>query len=180
MFKRLSMIAALAAVTLTAGCVTIPPDAFRVTESTLQQRQVETRVFRDAKEEQLLAAASNVLQDMGYQLEDAEVELGVLTASKERSAVNAGQVVGMVLLAALGGGSTPIDKDQTIRVAVVSKPLYVDGVRSESDFAVRATFQRVVRRTDGQKRVETLGDEELYTGFFAQLSKSVFIEAQEI
>lgn len=177
---HINILAAFILIIALVGCETIPPDAFRVTETSLEQRQVQTRLFHGIEEPKLLAACSNVLQDMGYQLEDAEVELGVLTASKERSAVNAGQVVGMVLLAALGGGATPIDKDQTIRVAVVSKPLYTGGVRSQENFAVRATFQRVVRRSDGTQRVEPLGDQELYEGFFAQLSKSVFIEAQEI
>ena len=117
---------------------------------------------------------------MGFQLEDSEVELGVLTASKERDATNAGEVVLNIFVALLGGQPGAMDKDQKIRVSIVTKPLYSGSLKRPNSFGVRATFHRVVNRTDGTKRVETLSQEDLYEGFFAQLSKSVFIEGQKI
>lgn len=165
---------------LLAGCAQVPKDAFRLSETALEQRQIETRHFEDVEEESLLSASAGVIQDMGFQMEEAETELGVLIASKERDATSAGQVVANVLLALFAGTTQPMDKDQTIRVAIVSKSLYDGSKKVDDAFAVRATFQRVVRRTDGSKYVETLKDEELYQGFFSQLSKSVFIEGQKI
>lgn len=50
--------------------------------SALQERQVQSRTFSGLAEEQILSATVNVLQDMGYQIDDSESALGVITASK--------------------------------------------------------------------------------------------------
>ncbi len=163
-----------------SGCVGAPPEAFVIDDTQLQRRALESRLYRGIDEGSLLSACSHVLQDMGFQLEDSEVELGVLTASKDRSAVNAGEVVLNVFIALLGGQPGAMDKDQKIRVSVITKPVYGGKVKSDSAFTVRATFHRVVNRTDGTKRVETLDEKALYEGFFAQLSKSIFIEGLRI
>ncbi len=175
-----------------AGCVaTLSPAAFQVTQEQLGRRNIETRKYTGLKEEQILAASANVLQDLGYNLDNSETKLGLISASKERDATNAGQVVGAVLLALLGGGSTPIDRDQKIRVSLVVRPQLklpeksVDmgnnsNNQSVEGYLVRITFQRIVSRTDGSMYAETLSDPELYSGFFERLSKSVFIEGQKI
>src|ERR1019366_5463421 len=47
---------------LVAGCVQMPKDSFFVTPELLKQRQIETRRYDGIKEDDLLAACSNVLQ----------------------------------------------------------------------------------------------------------------------
>ncbi|HVK94587.1 MAG TPA: hypothetical protein VM571_07650, partial [Noviherbaspirillum sp.] len=86
---------------LMAGCVTIPPDVFVVTPELLKQRQLETRRYEGLKEPDLIAACANVLQDLGYNLDNSETKLGVLTASKQRDAVNGGEVAAAVVVALL-------------------------------------------------------------------------------
>lgn len=169
------------ATALLAGCVTLPPNAFVVTDEQLKRRQIETRRYEGIKEENLLVASSNVLQDMGFSLDNSETKLGLLSASKQRDATQAGEVVVAVLVALLGGGATPISKDQTIRVSLVVRPVQVttDNTPVDSHF-VRVTFQRIVRRTDNSVFAQTLDEKELYDGFFENLSKSVFLEAQKI
>ena len=74
------------------GCVaTIPPNAFIVTDELLGQRQLQSRRFDKVTEEFVVVSSSDVLQDMGFNLENSEVALGVLTASKDRDATNAGK-----------------------------------------------------------------------------------------
>ena len=176
---RKSIIVLLAG--LAAGCASIPPNSFVVTPQLLQQRQLETRRYDGVKEESLLAASANVLQDLGYNLENSETKLGVLTAAKQRDATNGGEVAAAIFVALLGGGAMPISKDQTIRVALVVRPMIdSDGKPMERNQYVRVTFQRVVRRTDNSVYAETLRDEQLYRDFYERLSKSVFIEAQKI
>ena len=85
------------------------------------------------------------------------------------------------MVALLGGGATATSKDQVIRVALAVRPMNDgSGRASEGSHLVRVTFQRIVRRTDGSTRAETLKGEELYRDFYERLSKSVFLEAHKI
>jgi hypothetical protein len=199
------------------GCVTtMPPEAFSVTPALLEQRQLQSRRFNGITEESALVSSSNVLQDMGYNLENSEVSLGVLTANKQRDASNAGEIVGAVLLALMFGVAAPVSKSQSIRVSLVIQPAgsestipefyagtagsspidaakkavkklpktdskaVVEAATKPGNYVVRVTFQRVVTRTDNSVYVETINDAEIYQEFFDKLSKSVFIEAQQV
>ncbi len=166
---------------LVIGCVSPPPHAFLVTPEMLAERQLETRRYDGIKEADLLSACANVLQDLGFQLENSEPRLGLLTVNKHRDATDAREVILSIIVAMFGGGSMPISKDQTIRVALVVRPVNdSNGNALPDNHYVRVTFQRLVRRTDNSIYVETLRDPELYEGFYEKLSKSVFIEAQNI
>lgn len=166
---------------LVAGCVQMPKDSFVVTPELLKQRQIETRRFDGIKEEDLLVACSNSLQDLGFNLDNSETKLGVLTASKQRDATNAGEIVASVLIAMFGGQPGAISKDQTIRVSLVVRPVNdSNGAAMTNSYFVRVTFQRVVRKTDNSTYAETLRDDTLFQGFYERVSKSVFLEAQKI
>jgi hypothetical protein len=118
-----------------------------------------------------------VLQDLGYALDISNADLGVLTASKQLDASNAGQMAAMILLAALGGGSTPIDDDQKVRVCIVVN----ESLENKGSSIVRITISRFIWNTHGQiTRAETLQEPELYQAFFEKLSKSTFLEAHNI
>lgn len=175
------LILGIAIASLLSACVQLPPNAFLVSPEQIARRQIETRRYHGAKEQDILIASSNVLQDLGYTLENSETKLGVITASKQRDATNGGEIAAAVIVALLGGGAMPVSKDQTIRVSLVVRPVQAtkDSTPVDSNL-VRITFQRIVRRTDNSVYAETLNDIELYQGFFDNLSKSVFLEAQKI
>jgi hypothetical protein len=169
------------AMVLVAGCTSPPPHVFLVTPEMLAERQIETRRYDGIKEEDLLSACANVLQDMGFQLENSESRLGVLTVIKQRDATNAGEIIVSFIVSALSGAPMPYSKDQSIRVSLVVRPVTDSSGNTLPDsHYVRITIQRLVRRTDNSIHVETLRDPKLYEGFFEKLSKSVFIEAQKI
>ena len=208
-------IALTVAVSLT-GCVAIPPNAFQVSPEMLAQRQIESRRFVGIAEEEVLVASSNVLQDMGVNLENSEVKLGILTANKQRDASSAGEIAGAVILAVLFRVAAPVSKSQSIRVSLVVQPAGKESAIAQSyagataptteaaidkavaaepakiakqvneaintpgAYVVRATFQRIVTRTDNSVYVESIKDPELYQEFFDKLSKSIFIEAQKL
>jgi len=117
---------------------------------------------------------SGLLQDMGFNLDETETNLGLITSSKMRSAENAGQIAGAILIAILGGGSTPVDKEQKMRASVITRPM--------GDYIlVRVTFQRIVWNTNGQvTKSESLIDPAIYQEFFSKLSKAIFLEGHKI
>lgn len=160
------------------GCATVPKDAFRLSPTSLEDRQMQTRVFETDNEASLLSAGIAVLQDMGYSVDETEKAAGLVSASKIVDATDSGQIFAAVFVAALfGGGPASIDKEQKIKVSFVTLPSKLD----KKGFLARITFQRIIWNTQGQvTRAETLKDKELYEDFFDKLSKSVFLEAYKI
>lgn len=167
---------------LNAGCVAvIPPNSFVVTPQLLQTRQLETRRYDGIKEVDLIIASANVLQDLGFNLENSETKLGVLTASKQRDATSGGEVAAAVFVALLTGSIMPTSKDQTIRVALVLRPVTdSNGNPMDDKHFVRVTFQRIVRLTDNSVFGQTLREPQLYQDFYERVSKSVFLEGHKI
>jgi hypothetical protein len=165
-----------------AGCQSIPKDALMLGPESLANRQLQTRRFAGLGEKETLAAGAGVLQDLGFTITESETSLGVVVGNKDRSAVNAGQVAGAVLVALLGGGVMATDKNQKIIASLVTRPVIDNqGVVVPNSFFVRVTFARIVWNTQNRiTKAEQLTDVKLYEGFFAKLSKSVFLEGQKI
>ena len=159
-----------------AGCVSIPQDMLQLSPESLEERQIQTRRFETQDEAKLLSASAALLQDLGFTITKSVTSLGVITASKDRSAVEAGQVVLAVLLSILAQQSVPYDETQKMRVSVVTRPL-----EDSKSTAVRVTFQRIVWNTHKQvSKREQLNDSEIYQEFFSKLSKAVFLEAHQL
>jgi hypothetical protein len=165
-----------------SGCATIPPDALKMTPDTLERRQLQTRRFDGIEEKKILAASAGVLQDLGFNIDESETKLGLIVASKDRSAVSKGQVTAAVLLALLTGTVTAVDKKQKIRVSLVARPApTASDAGPPTSYYVRVTFQRMVWNTDNQvSRIEAIDEPAIYQEFFEKLSKSIFLEAQQI
>jgi len=166
----------LCAVVLGACAQTIPPEALQLSPDSLDRRQTQTRVFETNDEAELLSASAALLQDLGFNLDESEVELGVIVGSKDRDATEADQVAASIVMAALLGVAMPWDDEQKIRAAVITRKL-----ADRNGYAVRLTMQRIVWDTQGQvSQTEPLDDPEMYQEFFSKLSKAVFLEAQEL
>lgn len=175
--KKLRYVVVACALAITGCATTAPENLFQVAETSLQDRQMQSRFFETNNEIALLSAGVAVLQDMGYSIDETETKSGVVTASKTVDATNKAQMAGVILLAVLGGGNVSYDSQQQIKVSFVTLP----SKNNKNGYLARATFQRIVTNTEGQvTKAETMANEELYTEFFNKLSKSVFLEAQEI
>jgi len=162
---------------LMTGCETIPKDALTLSNESLQQRQIQTRKYETTDEAKILSACAGLLQDMGFNIDNSETKLGVIVSSKKRSAVNVGQQVTSIALAILVGTDMRTDKEQLMRCCVITRPTGEKG----QYIAVRVTFQRIVWNDKGQiSRKEGLTDSKIYQEFFDKLSKSIFLEAQEL
>ncbi len=183
----------VAAAVVLAGCAGLPKDAFTPSASVVKIRTEQTRRYDGIAQNDIMSASAGVLQDLGFTLSDSQEKLGILVATKERSATNAGQIVLAVLAAALSGVMTPTDKDQTFYLTLVVSPVdqtqsaklaamtSIDPRTIKSNYLVRATFAHIVRNTQNQvTAADQLTDDKLYSEFFSKLSKSVFLEGQKI
>lgn len=160
-----------------AGCATLPEDAFKLSTTSLEDRQLQSRKYPTTDNGLLISAGAGVLQDMGYTIDESNLDLGVLTASKKADAKDAGQIAGAVVLALLTGSVTPTDDEQKIRICLVIKEALDDPESSVS----RITIQRVIWNTQGKiSRVESINAPELYQAFYDKLSKATFLEANQI
>ncbi len=167
------------------GCaVTIPQDALRLPESTLEVRSIQTRNFESPSENEILAATVATLQDMEYNIDRIEKPLGVITASKVSDADSTGEKTGKFLLdllcaasnsASCNASSTASD-EQRITVTMVVLP----SLARSGEYVARITIQRVIfDKASRVKVLERIDDAETYQQIFENLSKALHIELNE-
>ncbi|QBY05760.1 hypothetical protein E2K93_15940 [Thalassotalea sp. HSM 43] len=160
------------------GCSSTPPkDAFKLEESSLESRQMQSRKFDNVDRETLLLATGGVLQDLGYLVEESDSSIGVLSAQKDIDASRSREKAAAFIIAMLTGSMPATDDIQSIRICLV---VYQDLNHADKATA-RITMQRIVRNTQGiVTTVEIIDEPELYQSFFEKLSKSLFLEEGEI
>lgn len=174
----------LGAVLVMTACQQTPNErAMRIgmpSESALSLRTLETRRFDTVDETRMLSAAAQTLQDLGFTLTETSNEVGLLVGSKQRDAQEAGEVASQVALTVIGAllgvrHDPSWDKEQNI-----STTLTVSPVMRSKQVDVRVSFDRLVVRTNGEKRAELIADPEVYQAFFEKLSAAVFLEAHDL
>lgn len=160
----------------------VPKGFLKPSEGYLEKRELQMRQYDTKDEEKIILAVAGVLQDLGFIINEGESNLGLIVASKKADATDTGQIAGPVVLGLLFGifayASAVEDMDtvQEVRASVVVKPS-LDGNRT----VVRVTFQRIVWNAKNQiKKVESIGDSEIYEKFYDSLSKAIFLEAHKI
>jgi hypothetical protein len=188
---------------LVAGCATVSDNSMQLSADSLQLRQLQTRRIEGIDEKALLAACVGVLQDLGFNIDESETRLGVIVASKNRSAVDVGDAVGDMVVdslvkaaldamfSALFGdnfdeGDDEDDEDivydvtQKIRASIVTRPALDSSGQPRKDAQVlRITIQRLVWDSEGKiSHTESIEDPKVYQKFFDRLSKSIFLELQ--
>jgi hypothetical protein len=176
---------ALVCVLALAGCqastIQQETSALTLSSQSMAQHQQEMRRFDTKDETAILSASAGVLQDLEFTIEETNAGSGLVVGSKDRDAVEAGQVAGQVFLVALaatlGVKADPVwDKTQKIRVSIVTKPS-----SDRSAVVVRVNFQRVVWNTKNQvSHIETIDDPIIHQKFFDNLAQAVFLEAHQI
>jgi hypothetical protein len=169
----------LVSIAMLVGCVTtgIPPDALILTPSSLQDRQLQTRIYEDVSEAQILSASVGIIQDLGASITETETDLGLVVGEKMRDATDDGQIAGAILVAVFLGGPAVWDEKQKIRFSLVTTP--ASNKPDNRRWVVRLTIQRIVWNNQNQvNRIEAVKDAEIFQGFFEKLDKSLFLEKQ--
>jgi hypothetical protein len=135
MYKKIILL--LLMLSLMTGCVaSTPKDALKLSPESLANRQLQTRRYDTGNDNAVLIAANAVLQDLGFNLDETDPELGVVVASKERDATDGGQVFLLALLGALGNNPNAVnsaDSTQKVRVSLVVRPLDKEGESAATD-----------------------------------------------
>eukprot|EP00828_Plagiopyla_frontata_P011399 TRINITY_DN16307_c0_g1_i2.p1 TRINITY_DN16307_c0_g1~~TRINITY_DN16307_c0_g1_i2.p1 ORF type:complete len:232 (+),score=61.56 TRINITY_DN16307_c0_g1_i2:401-1096(+) len=137
-------------IAILAGCAhKIPQEALQLSSESLANRQLQTRFFDTGNEEAVLIASNAVLQDLGFNLDETSVELGVVVGSKSRDATDTGQVFLLALLGALGNNpnaTNVADSTQLIKASLIVREITKEGEKSETDLSperIEAVRQRV-------------------------------------
>jgi hypothetical protein len=161
-----------------ASCATkIPADALKLSPSSLSDRQLQSRIYEDVSESEILAASVGIIQDLGVKITETETDLGLIVGEKMRDATDSGEVAGAIILSLLIGSSIAFDKQQKIKFSLVTTP--VASTRDNQRWLVRLTIQRIVWNSHNQvSRIEAVRDVDIFHGFFEKLDKSLFLEQQ--
>lgn len=165
---RVTAVAVVLLFGLTLGCVPMPP---KPQQTQLQIREFQTRTYETKDTKMVMKAVLNVLQDDGFIVKNANVELGLITATKELDVENKGAA----LFAALLGG----------REARWKKNSVIECSGNVSDFCattrVRVNFQMKVMNNKGEVvDVKQIDAAAFYQDFFSKVDKGIFIEKEKI
>ena len=183
MSRTLRFLIAVLPIAVLAACATeVPKGSLRLPPEAAADRAAQTRRYTYVEEKQLLAIGASVLQDLGFSIDASETRLGIVVASKERSAVDEREVTAAYLVTLLSIlAQAPVEptyaKRQLLRVALVTRPVPRDASGIDATL-VRVTFQRsVFDNADRLMRLEPIAGPQLYEEFFDRLSQGVFLEA---
>ncbi len=175
---------------LLTGCAHEVSQMLTPPEDMLAQRQLQTRQYEFADEEQVLMACTALLQDMGFQIDEGASRLGVILGSKMRDAnsLTPGErtAVAVVALGLLAGGYTAplalllVDKmnakPMRIDVGVFTRKIGAEGNR----VAVRIIFRETEYKGGRAVLPQLVKDAAIYQEAFDRLSKALTLEAREL
>jgi hypothetical protein len=154
---------------LISSCMPMQPEDPVATQ--LQTREIQTRNFDTQDTKLVMKSMMNVLQDEGYMIKNAVIELGLLSAEKNLNIENKGAA----FIATLACGAN----------ARWSKQQIIEASANISEFGlqtrVRINFQ--IKTFDNLGCVQDIvavNDPLFYCSFFEKVSKGIFLEQQEI
>lgn len=82
MRKRTATMASAMVALALSGCVTTPADVVAPTSSSVQLRSIQARAFDTTDRETVMRAVIATLQDLGFVVDSADMDIGTVTATK--------------------------------------------------------------------------------------------------
>ncbi len=169
--RFLLSISVLSIVILSAACGGFGGSPAKTPQTQLQMREFQTRDYDTKDTKLVMKAMLNVLQDDGFQISNANTDLGLLSASKEVDVQNGSEKFWKTVLV---GDQARWNRNATIEcTANVSE--FGDKTR------VRVTFQQKTMDNTGQVAgIKQIDSEAYYQDFYAKVSKGLFIQKEGI
>lgn len=170
---------------LLSGCAaSIPKDALRLPESTLDVRSIQTRTFEAPSENDILVATIATLQDMEYNIDRIEKPLGVITASKVSDADSATEKTGRILLDLIcvvtDSGSCNAYSSASDEQRITATMVVLPSLARSGEYVTRITIQRVIFDKAARIKVlERIDDAATYQQIFDNFSKALFMQVND-
>jgi PBP1b-binding outer membrane lipoprotein LpoB len=166
-YLRISL--AIIASMMLSGCAHY--DSSDSTLTQLQIREIQSRDFDTANTKLVMKSIMNVLQDEGYIIKNAVVDLGLINAEKT---INVEDTTTAILMVLCANSNARWDKH-----AILEASANVSEFGSTT--RVRINFQTKTLDNYGcPKNVVTIKDPRIYQYFFEKVSKGIFIQEQNI
>jgi hypothetical protein len=160
----------LALVALAAGCAPVLPPA----KTALEVRAFQTYTFDTADSKLIMKAMVNALQDDGYVLRNAVIELGLITATKETD-LAPGRYTDSVGAGVFGWQPGPAFAKLEVNDFTGNVSELGEQTR------IRISFQRKVLDSRGQViEVQPIDDAAFYRDFFSRIDKSVYLQKERL
>jgi hypothetical protein len=145
----------------------------------LEVRQYQTYAFDTPDSKLVMKGLFNVLQDDGYVVKNAVIELGLITATRETD-LAPGRSGQTVLAFGVGAGTRA-----PYEVPIAQKIEVRDFTGNVTEFGqqtrVRVSFQRKVLDSRGALvEVMPISDPVFYQDFFSRLDKSVYLQRERL
>lgn len=159
------------ALVLISACGTYTPVDTQTQKTQLQIREYQTRTYDVQDPVMVLKAVANVLQDEGYMIKDAEVDLGIISAGKEVDIESGGEKFLAIFFWGVHGRW--------------KKNMIIESTANVSDFGeqvkVRVNFQAKALNNKGEvMEVRQIEDEQFYQDFFSKVDKGIFIQQEQL
>jgi hypothetical protein len=175
----------LAAIALLTSCTIINQDRRPTPKSQTQVREIQTREFDTNNVNLVMKAVLNTLQDEGFVVKNAVMEIGLITAVKELQIsgdASKGNDFWSDMFEQLFRNSSRSRQSDTreqrydkFKVVEVSVNVTEYGRRCK----VRANFQAKVLDNQGDpSEIYTVDDPKFYQDFFSKVDKGIFLQRQ--
>jgi predicted metal-binding protein len=137
----------------------------------LQIREIQSRNFDTPDMKLVMKSMMNVLQDEGFMIKNAVIELGLLNSEKIIDVEDKTEAI----LCSLSGDCQRRWKKHQLLEASANVSEFGQQIR------VRINFQsKIIDNLGCPCKVETIKDANFYQNFFEKVSKGIFIQEQEI
>ncbi len=177
----------LAALILTS-CTIVTQNQQATPQTQLQVRSYQTREFDTNDVKLVMKAVLNTLQDEGFVVKNAVIDLGLITATKELqltggSSSNSSdywaEVFGKLFRSSgsTSGSSNSKSEVRFNKFKIIEASVNVSELGTRCK--VRANFlAKVLDNAGNPSEVYAVDDQRFYQDFFAKVDKGVFIEKQ--
>lgn len=149
-------------------------DYYKQDSNYLARRNIETRSFDVQDEEKILTSSAEVLQDLGFILNETDAKIGLITAKKKREAATTATKVTQAVVTGYLTNRVVYDTEQEYYVTIVSTK------NRNKGYNVRVTFTKAQWNNEGSRFFYLISDEKQYQMFFDKLSQSIFLTSNNI